>query len=355
MISLSLALYFATFSSSLLLSRFYRKGLEKNRASYLLLIILVIIPPVLLSSFRKGIGTDYYGYQEVFESIKSSISFAGLFSFYQEPGWVLINLLSNSYFTVLLISSILYSLIITIAIFKIKNKIGITFPLFVSYMVFYSLSFNGIRQAIAAAFFLLALTYIKKSKLKYIIFIIVGSLFHKSALICLLLLFVFLIKQMKMSKVILTIIVMSVVIIAFSGLLVMILERLHLYTKYTDGSDSSGNGGIGFLLYLLPVTFLLFYLTQRYRINDKFYLFLLFVFLLQIPFQFLGSKIAFADRIAEYGLVSQVFLIPYALKFIKNRNTRIFYLFLYTSWYVFYYIFMFVILKSNGVYPYFVQ
>ena len=353
MIAISFITYFSVFASSLFFSKICKKNIERSVAFRLLAIIVIIIPPVLLSTFRSGVGTDYYGYKEVFNSIKNSISFNNVLAFYQEPGWVLINLICNSYFSVLFISSLIYSLTITFAIFRLRDKIGITFPLFISYMVFYSLSFNGIRQAIAAAIFLLALSFIDKNRLKYILLIILAALFHKSAIICLALLLFYNQKKSNLSKLLVITTAFSVIVFIFSNQIISFLERLNLYSKYLESSDDSGSGSFGFLLYILPVTVLLLFIGKKYKINDNYFKFIFFVFLMQVPFQILGIAIPFADRIAEYGLISQIILVPYSLNRIENKQEKRNYFTLFTCWYIFYYVFMFVVLKSNGVYPYF--
>lgn len=347
----SIVLYFTSFASSLAFSGLYKKA--KSFFGKILCFILLAAPTVLLSSLRYGIGTDYFGYLESYRSINTKVDWSNVFNFYQEPAWVVLNLISNSYFVVLLLSSIIYSVFIFFSIARCKDKIGIIFPLFISYMVFYCLSFNGIRQAIAASILLFATTFLlkKKSKIDYIFFFVlvaIAGTFHKSAFIYALVFFLYLLKGNKISVVLALTFVASVIILVFHSQIAFALKSIGFYSSYLE---TESNGGFGFFLYIFPVLVICLYILYSNR-KQKDALFLLRIFITQIPLQLLGVYISYADRLAEYGLASQILFVPFTVSLVKSKKEKMVFVAILTAWYIFYFFFMFVYLGSNGVFPY---
>ena len=142
-----------------------------------------------------------------------------------------------------------------------------------------------------------------------------------------------------------------------SHIIQRICSFLGIYNKYFKEYNVSTT--YGFLLYIMPLVFLLIIgarkkkkYSEEYDINEneKIYNFYFRLYILQIPLQLLGNYIAYADRMALYLLPSQIILLPVFLSFMKKNKA--FFSFLVIVWYIFYYVFMFIILKSNGVYTF---
>lgn len=347
----SVVIYFSAFGASLYFSSLYKKA--KSIIGKLLSFVLLAAPTVLISSLRYGIGTDYFGYLEVYNTIHVRLDWSSLFSFYQEPSWVAINLLATDYYQVLLVSSIIYSLFIFLSISRCRKKIGITFPLFISYMVFYCLSFNGIRQAIAAAILLFGITFLlnKKSLWDYCAFfllVLLASTFHKSVLLFSLVFVFSFFKKNKVSLVLATIGITSLAVVLLRSYLVSLLARLNIYSSYL-GTES--HEGLGFLLYILPVLIPCAYLVSASKNKDDDLFLLLRIYVLQIPLQILGIFISYADRLAEYSLITQILFVPMVVSTVKDSKrdmTKLYFI----AWYIFYFFVMFVFLGSNGAFPY---
>lgn len=345
----SILIYASGFATSCFFARKYEKS-KKRGLRKALILFCVVFPPIIISGFRYGVGIDYNSYVEIFYQVKASVNFSNIFSFYLEPLWTLINLISPTSRGVFVISSCIYTITITYAIWRMREKIGFCFPLFISYMCFYSLSFNGVRQAIACAIVLLGLSFYKEKKWIYIGFVILAALFHKSALV---MLFALLLKGRKaqLKAVYMLVIILSVAMPYVVTAIEKIVNALGIYGSYLS---KEANISHGFLLYTIPVILGTQYLITKYKIYDSTVIILFCLYLLQIPFQFVGNHIAYADRISEYGLITQVFFVPYICNLIKGKISSE-YKALFCLWYIVHYVVMYIVLNAGGVYPYFME
>ena len=335
------------------MSCFFARMCEKSkerRFKKVFFLFCIVFPPIFISGFRYEVGIDYSSYIEMFNQIKTEVGLFDIFTFYVEPLWTLINLISPTSRAVFVISSCIYTLTMTYAIWRMREKIGLCLPLFISYMCFYSLSFNGIRQAIACAIVLLGLSFYNESKIRYFGLVILATLFHKSALV---MLFVLLVKGNKKQLKIIYILVF-VLCVTMPFLISIVKNTISLFGIYSGYLQEDTNVSYGFLLYLIPVILATQFLIDKYKINDSIVIILFCVYLMQIPFQVAGNYIAYADRISEYGLITQVFFVPYICNLMKGRDSRNVKL-LFIIWYIVHYVVMYIILNAGGVYPYFMR
>ena len=122
----------------------------------------------------------------------------------------------------------------------------------------------------------------------------------------------------------------------------------------------------------------MFYRKKILELDIRYELFIRIVFL-QLPAQFLGCFVETADRISVYFAIFQVILIPlvlktqieesklkellFDLKKVTNFKEIVNYIYIILNdmrwkkviivgWYIFYYIVIFILMNSNGVYPY---
>lgn len=133
---------------------------------------------VAFSGFRYGVGTDYWTYVEFIDDIRKGSET------YMEPGFELIAFLLDSPRLVFLVSSLLTITSFGLYFYFFSPYVGISVGLFFLLPIFFVASFNGVRQFIAVGFFLVALKAISnRNILVYIFLLIMGALFHKSALL----------------------------------------------------------------------------------------------------------------------------------------------------------------------------
>ncbi len=347
----SILIYGITFLFSIYFSFLYSK--VKNKNAKILLFLLSIAPPVFISTFRYGVGTDFFGYRtSYFSIIENCHDISSILSYYQEPLHVVINLIAyhlfNSYTGFLFLSSFIFMFFSFKGIIKYADKVPIPFSYFIYLLVMFSPFLNGVRQLIAVAIFFNAYKYIFERKFwKYLLIIIFASLFHKSALLCLPLYFVWS-DEGKNNKLFYLVEICFIIVIPYLGPFVQkVCEYLGIYGKYFENYQV--NTTYGFLLYILPILLLLLFVRKK-ESKDQLFDFLLRIYLLQIPLQVFGNVISYADRLSLYVLPAQAVLFPYFANSLKENKVVV--KTLIVIWYLLYYIIMFIILKSNGAYPY---
>lgn len=158
-----------------------------QRAIFRFLCFLFLFFP---AAVRYGIGTDYFAYVDIFETIDFKTTTL-------EPGYVFLNVLISFcgldvQWVFVITSCIIYGLIC----FGLPKKNYVYYiTLFV--LLFYLRSYNIVRQAIAVSFLLLACVYYAKNKKLFYLGICIASVFHYSAILVFL---VGIIKQVKIYK-----------------------------------------------------------------------------------------------------------------------------------------------------------
>lgn len=119
-----------------------------------------------------------------------------------------------------------------------------------------------------------------------------------------------------------------------------------------DYLELQTNFSTTFLLYIVPVLLLIIakrkeMLETNYKIEG-----LIRLYALQIPLNIIGWVVQYTSRFALYSGISQVLLLPILQNNIKNEFQKKVITILIILWYVFYFVVMFVILKSNNAFPY---
>ena len=156
--------------------------------------IITIITLVSFSTFKSiSVGSDtltYYNYFEILKSDNSELFVSSLANKY-EFGYTFLNsllaMINAPYWFLLLVISLFVSIVLVLFVNKFSPNKFMSLVLYVTLGVFaQSLSAN--RQIIAMAFVLLAIMFLlDKNWVKASIMIVIGSFFHVTALICLVL------------------------------------------------------------------------------------------------------------------------------------------------------------------------
>lgn len=348
----SILIYFLTFYISILFCFLLSKA--KGKTNIIILFILSISLPIFISTFRYKVGTDYLAYREsYYEIIEKMVDFKSIISYYQEPLYVFINLMAykifNSYTGLLFIASLIFMTLSLKTIMLYKDKISLSLAYFIFFMTTFSLAFNGVRQMLAVSIIFYSYKYIYEKKLfKYILLILLASLFHKSAIVCLLLYFIWS-DNGKNNKSFYVTTLATIIALPLIALVVRkICFSLGIYTKYFLHYEATQT--YGFLLYILPVLIILILEKKDKNENNSMINFLSRLYILQIPMQILGNYIAYGDRLAMYLAPAQILLLPYYANSVKKNKLIINIIIVF--WYLFYYVVMFIVLKSNEVYPF---
>ena len=200
-----MAIYIITFSFSILGFLYADIQYDKQKVSRAIVgsLLLGVMPLCLLAAFRSdNIGTDVLVYgKPTFIQACNSTSLLQFISNYDGEvlfgliGFVSAKIFKSLHFFWFIIELLCVSPIYYIAI-KNRNNHSIAVTMFVYMFVYYPMSFNVMRQSIAAGILMLAFFQYISNKKKYaIIWAVVSVLFHSSAILGILLYLVVLLIQ----------------------------------------------------------------------------------------------------------------------------------------------------------------
>ena len=124
----------------------------------------IIIAPVLISTIRYNVGTDYFSYVSIFRDVNCHDLKLALKLYGKEPFFLFLNklafLLFHNEIGVFFLSSFLIHLFIIWGIDYFKSYISMPLALFIYYSVHFIFGLNGIRQMIAISIIFFGLRFI---------------------------------------------------------------------------------------------------------------------------------------------------------------------------------------------------
>lgn len=182
--------YFIAFCISII-STYFAQKVSRGLQLYILS-FFAVAPLILLAAYRDySVGTDTINYMSLFNS---AIEFRGNYDQYIdtnpsfEKAFLTYNyILAHFTSSVEVYFAITYSIIIGLfyaSAFRLRKYISPTVFMLIFMLLFYSESLNIMRQYISVAFVMWAVTNLITGKtFKYIIWVLVASLFHTSAIV----------------------------------------------------------------------------------------------------------------------------------------------------------------------------
>ena len=184
--------YLIVFSFSIYFTLLANKKLCSKGLLYIYSIIAILLPS-LLAGFRDyAIGTDTIHYLNYFNNSLYYSSYDSFLMSYPnvEPAFLLLNYIisrfSHEPIVYLFIIHFIIISLIYISAFKIRNNIEPTWFMFMFLFMMYNESLNAMRQylALALSLFAFVMYFNNKKIIKYILLIIIATMFHRSAVIC---------------------------------------------------------------------------------------------------------------------------------------------------------------------------
>lgn len=187
----SLFLYLLIILITTLLSFIFEKTNKKRL--HIILFIAILCVPSFFSAIRLNIGTDFVIHETVFNDILNNT----VVEKRAEIGYILLNqiviFMHGNYHILLFLVSFISFFFIFSTFYLAKEDISISFAMFSYMLLYYQMSFNYIRQLLAASIGVFAcVLYLKKKK--YVIptiMCLVAASFHITALIYIPVLFLF--------------------------------------------------------------------------------------------------------------------------------------------------------------------
>lgn len=218
---------------------FLAKYAELRKSSGAVWLIVILLS--LISGLRAdSVGIDTETYNTIFDLISKGVT-KGIYGIEESFIYVcrvLLGIWDNNQFLFLIFALISNGLII-FTIWDNRDNISFRWSVLSYYITFFTFSLNGMRQFLAVSIIVYATLFLKKGKyVKFIIFVLIASLFHRSAIIgvCYLLFEIIFVKYFE-SKRKLTIYLLVGIGVFFG--IVAAYSLVNYYSKYFEQQSSS--------------------------------------------------------------------------------------------------------------------
>lgn len=319
--------------------------------------IIILSLSILYLIRDYTIGTDTLNYIPIFSALDSNhdvfspFYYSLIYNF--EIGFTYLSFfLVNTFHEPYLIFFI-YALLIYWCVFYVVQKSNLNYTILYasvfSFFPLYLYSFNILRQCVAIALIMLATHFLLNQRnKKFILFILVAVLFHYPAIICLI--FYFFYRYRNLFYKFWFLVVPAVTILASTAFTLLTSSSVK-YQSYTSSDEitellSIPVFSVYLLIYMCSVSLIRFVEIEN-RDFFKFYSVVLSVFiglqLFMFNFDILNQAIS---RSALYFLSPIIFIIPYILNGIKDKNLRYVFNLLFFSFLSFYFLY---VLSNKGV------
>lgn len=294
----------------------------ENKRLKQIFFILSILFPAIIAGIRYGVGTDHLGvYKPYFVELVNSEEIF-YFSRY-EIGYALINIfvakfLNMGFEIVMFICSLITITFMQLGIRNCQEKINVTVATATFMLLYYQMSFNLVRQLMSIAIIFYAITLLKKSRLKYILLVLIACSFQKTSAI---MFFIPIIEPIctleKFKKAKYALLILSLLIVLNYQVIYSILINIDFISYYISSylRSTEVNIGIGLFVRVIPFIIPIIFLDKESR-EDKDFMLFYYLFLIGAVLRlFAYITTTYAERIALYFMISQVFLVGY---FVKN-------------------------------------
>lgn len=279
----------------------------------------------MTAGLRNMGGTDYFVYENDYTGLRPYDG-NGMKAMF-EIGYTSLVFISNSLHLTYNEFILIYSFIALFLLFKFyKRKSALPFLSLLLYLSTYYMYYNmiAIRQMLPMALMLYVVYFLSKRKYVYLfLFLLLGTLFHSSFLIVLLVI-PFLIFFKPNGRNLLILLFCSVII---KG---VVFPAIEFALNYFDtaialrmGELSSNDEDFSVVYYLKTFVIAFFLISNRDKLNTRFMCLLFNCYLLSLllPFCFTGNKMVF--RLSAYFDLSITLLIPYLICNVKySTQTR---------------------------------
>jgi hypothetical protein len=334
-------IYFILLFTVVLAANLARKSKSFVESRFFLCVVFASM--VLVAGLRdRTVGTDTGSYVKYFDDIKT---FSDVIKVSGQSGgeygfWLLnwlVHFFSDQYMALFLAIALIVVGCYQWAILKYSEHIGISFFVFIT-MQFYTFFFNGARQGIACAIYTLAIgPLLERNFKKYLGYILVAFLFHKTAIIMIPVYFI--VKNEISIKSHLIIFLTGVAGVFFFQRIIEIGSRIDSrYSSYGTASEGGAYFTVGVVCFLYA--FFLFFrksvLADRER-YDLYLNLLLIGTVISIVATIFRLDPSGVLRMTLYFTISIVFLMPFVFKNLKTRSAKIFFSYAIMTCYLIYF------------------
>lgn len=346
------------------ITRAYKSQNKNNTKLYLFLTFIVMVIPAY---FRYNVGLDYALHFKISDSIMSLNSLSQAVKYWgrleSSFGFIAfifgkIGLHSGH---VLGFYAFFTQLFMLMGIWGYRDKVPPMYLMLLYMSSFYYRSFNMFRQYLAISIIFFALKYLLENKKNvFVFFVIIASIFHKSALISIFMFLYF--KQFKgRNKLIVNFLCYIVPIIMLFSINVLFtivakIPYLSMYITETDTYTSIKNEGIFTLGFLLLLIVCIVYIWYGKKINNECERNLRDSLLnkamyCEVLYFILDHVVGFAARIIYYySFFSILSISSIANRYHKSESSRRFTLTYYQLFIIIYAFLLFIRIMANNGY-----
>jgi hypothetical protein len=283
---------------------------------------------VLVAGMRdRTVGTDTGSYVRYFNDMRTFADVVVTSGKMWEYGfWLLtwlLHFISDQYVVYLFAIALIVVGCYQWSIVAYSENIGISFFVFIT-MGFYTFFFNGARQGIACAIYALAIgPLLERNFKKYLAYVLLAFLFHKSAIILLPVYFVF--GRANTLKANMLILLTGCMVAYFFQ---QIVEVGAQFDARYEGYATAGEGG-GYYTVAFVCALCLFFLLFRRSVRvdkDRYGLFLnmlMFGTMVGVVSSFLSTNPSGFLRYSVYFNIGSVFLWPIVFRNITDRSSKL--------------------------------
>ncbi|MGL5057389.1 MAG: EpsG family protein [Fusobacteriaceae bacterium] len=294
------------------LREIYFKDFKIWKASYCFLFFILI--------FRYGQGTDYFNYERHWKELNIDFLQA-LFQADSHLDFLVKN--SMSLFKYFHISYefyiIIYSIFLMLLLYEILKKVEYkAYFLLLFYPIIYlQYYFSSIRQAAAIMLGLLAVEkYYNKNLKKYLLFLILASMFHKSVLILLL---IPILKKINLKTLfILLLLTISIYILRIDR---FVYQLLPILSRHSEITKVNKLGMLNRMISLMFISFFMWNCKKTSKKVDEYFKLYLFGFVFYIVFM---SNELLASRINIYFKIFEIYIYCNLIKIKTSYKNAIY-------------------------------
>lgn len=347
----SILIYVLVFLSVFLVNIIACKIYKTKRKLSNILIFIGFSILLIFVGCRYYVGTDYESYINMYNTV-SNFDFSELHLINVEIGakvlFKLIQLIFNNQYAIFigLAFLTLYPLYKANKLFEYKY---LAFSILTYSFMFLPFSMNGMRQGVAMSFIFLSFAYLfKNKKISMLISFILAFLFHKSSILLLPYLALFMIRKNRLAEFdsILITLIISVSLFFFNNLLM----RVGIVSDYEYLLSELNIDNIAFKSVLLFIPFLLILISYNNK-EEQIYKMKGMV-ISGIILTLIGTTKQFLSRISLYHNMFLIFLMPMLFQNSKNKTNKIIIEIFYILYLIVYFIYECYILGKHEIFPY---
>ena len=303
----------------------------------------------IICGFRSiTTGTDTQSYYLYFSSIANGNT--GLFEIgFEKLVYLLIKIFHSVQIAIFIISLLTNSFLI-MRLWDIREKCSFALMVFVYITLLYPQSFNIIRQYLAAALVFWAMRYLERNKyLIYVIYILIATLIHTSAIISLGILYIHITNNLKTNS-------RKRIVFVIGGFIAICMISIHMYSAIINEYGNYFSNATHAQVNLFTVLYVVIVLSYIHTIKGYSYetdvshnVYYARLCLIGLLLSTIGFVMPQAGRL---GLYYSIFEIPVFSMAMKDNKYSLFYRFFLISMAMYTIIVKVTINGESGIIPY---